>query len=166
MEAPPATFTVVPIGFARTPFQVQEGTPIQPFAARDVPGTIEILPPYRTALADVEGFERLWLLYWCDRAKLFSPRVIPYRDTVERGLFATRAPTRPNPIALSVVRLVSVNQETGQLCVLDVDLLDGTPIIDVKPYVPQYDSFPSSKAGWHEASTSKRRSADDRFAKP
>jgi tRNA (adenine37-N6)-methyltransferase len=166
MEVFPAAFTVIPIGFARTPFHVQEGTPIQPFAAHDVQGTIEILPPYRTALADVAGFERLWLLYWCDRAKPFAPKVIPYRDTVERGLFATRAPTRPNPIALSVVRIVSVDQQTGHLSVLDVDLLDGTPIIDIKPYVPQYDAFPDSKAGWHAQSTSERRTADNRFEKP
>jgi len=157
--------TIRPIGFIRTPHKTQEGTPIQPSAAKDVEGTIEILPEFRDALADVQGFERLWLIYWFDRAKSFRPRVIPYRDTVERGLFATRAPSRPNPLGLSCVRLVEVSVEAGTLRLLDVDLLDGTPIIDIKPYVSQYDSFPNSKGGWHEQSDSSRLSADDRFQK-
>jgi tRNA-Thr(GGU) m(6)t(6)A37 methyltransferase TsaA len=157
--------TIHPIGVARTPHLTTVGSPIQPFAAKDVAGVIEVLPEYRAALADLEGFERVHLLYWFDRAKPFAPRVIPFRDTVERGLFATRAPTRPNPIGLSVVRLAGVDQAAGLVHVLDVDLLDGTPVIDIKPYVPQYDAFPGSKAGWHEQSQVERAVSDNRFEK-
>jgi tRNA (adenine37-N6)-methyltransferase len=158
-------YLIKPVAFIRTPFQTQEGTPIQPFAARDVEGQVEVLPEYREALADLEGFERVWLIYWFDRARPYSPTVIPYRDTIPHGLFATRAPTRPNPLGLSLVRLAGIDHPAGLLRVLDVDLLDGTPIIDIKPYVPQYDAFPDSKAGWHEKSTVNRTVADKRFDK-
>jgi len=153
-----------PIGIIRTPHRIQQGTPIQPYAARDVPGEIEIFPKFRAALKDLRGFERIWLIYWFDRAQPFSARVIPYRDVVERGLFATRAPSRPNPIGLSAVRLRSVNAGTGKLTVLDVDMLDGTPLLDIKPYVPQFDSYPEAKAGWLETARTCRDLADGRFS--
>jgi tRNA-Thr(GGU) m(6)t(6)A37 methyltransferase TsaA len=153
-----------PVGVIRTPHRAQEGTPIQPYAARDVAGEIEIFPKFRAALKDLKGFERIWLIYWFDRAQLFSARVIPYRDVVERGLFATRAPCRPNPIGLSAVRLSSVNSRTGKLTVLDVDMLDGTPLLDIKPYVPQFDSYPDANAGWLEAARTRRDIANGRFS--
>ncbi len=154
-----------PIGVIRTPHQKQAGTPIQPFAARDVSGEIEIFPEYRPALQDLNGFERIWVLYWFHQAKPFSPRVIPYRDVVERGLFATRAPSRPNPIGLSVVRLQKVNETSGILKVLDVDMLEGTPLLDIKPYVPRFDCYPDSKAGWLDQRGSDQNFADGRFTK-
>jgi tRNA-Thr(GGU) m(6)t(6)A37 methyltransferase TsaA len=153
-----------PIGVIHTPYQIQEGTPIQPYAARDVAGEIEIFPKFRAALKDLRGFERIWLIYWFHRAQTFSARVIPYRDVVERGLFATRAPSRPNPIGLSVVRLGSLNVKTGKLSVLDVDMLDGTPLLDIKPYVPQFDSYPDAKVGWLQAARTRRDIADGRFS--
>jgi tRNA-Thr(GGU) m(6)t(6)A37 methyltransferase TsaA len=153
-----------PIGVIHTPYRIQEGTPIQPYAARDVAGEVEIYPKFRAALQDLKGFERIWLIYWFDRAGPFSTKVVPYRDVVERGLFATRAPGRPNPIGLSAVRLRSVNLRTGKLSVLDVDLLDGTPLLDIKPYVPQFDSYPDAKAGWLEATGIGRDVADGRFS--
>lgn len=119
-----------------------------------------VFEPFLDALADLAGFERLWLLYHLDRAAAFKPRVVPYRDTVERGLFATRSPSRPNPIGLSAVRLISV--ERDGLLVEGLDVLDETPLLDIKPYVPEFDSHPSSKAGWFESALKTER-ADGRF---
>jgi len=153
-----------PIGVIYTPHKIQKGSPIQPYAARDVAGEIEIFPKFRAALKDLKGFERIWLIYCFDRAQPFSPEVIPYRDVAMRGLFATRAPCRPNPIGLSAVRLRSVNARTGKLVVLDVDMLDGTPLLDIKPYVPQFDSYPEAKAGWLETARADRDVANGRFS--
>jgi len=150
-----------PIGIIHTPHREQDGAPIQPTFADGARGTVTIFDPYVEALADLGGFERIWLLFEFDRVKDWSSRVVPYRDAVERGLFATRAPARPNPIGLSAVRLQSVEGNT--LHVQDVDMLDGTPLLDIKPYVPAFDAYPDSRAGWSDASASERRVADDRF---
>jgi tRNA (adenine37-N6)-methyltransferase len=150
-----------PIGHVESPFTRAEGTPIQPAFARGAEGVVVLQAPYVEALEDIDGFDRLWLLYWLDRADAFRPRVLPYRDTREHGLFATRAPCRPNPIGLSVVRLR--RREGPRLHVADLDVLDGTPLLDVKPYIPEYDSRPDSRAGWLEDTTSKRTRADGRF---
>lgn len=149
------------VGRIRTPFREGAGTPIQSVYAPDAEGTVVVEEPFAAALDDVDGFERLWLLYWMDRVAPFRPRVVPYRDTRERGLFATRSPCRPNPIGLSVVRLV--RREGRVLHVAGVDVLDGTPLLDVKPYVPEFDAFPSSRAGWLDACGADRRVADGRF---
>jgi len=154
-----------PIGTIRTPHKQRSGSPIQPYAARDVAGEIEIYPKFRAALKDLRGFERIWLIYWLDRAGPFSAKVVPYHDVVERGLFATRAPGRPNPIGLSAVRLHSVNARAGKLAVLDVDMLDGTPLLDIKPYVPRFDSYPEAKAGWLDQVTDEILLADGRFSR-
>ncbi len=149
------------IGRIRTPFREPAGTPIQPAYARGAEGRVMLDAAYAAALEDIEGFERLWLIYWMDRAAPFRARVVPYRDTRERGLFSTRAPCRPNPIGLSVARLV--RREGAVLHVLDVDMLDDTPLLDIKPYVPEFDAHPSSRAGWFEACGADRTLADDRF---
>lgn len=149
------------IGRVYTPFTEGAGTPIQPAYAQDAEGTAVVDEPFATALDDLDGFERIWLLFWMDRVVPFRPRVVPYRDTRERGLFATRSPSRPNPIGLSVVRLV--RREGRVLHVAGVDILNGTPLLDVKPYVPEFDAFPSSKAGWLDACGADRRVADGRF---
>lgn len=149
----------------RSGYTKQSGTPIQPALGDDADTTrVEIDPPYREALLDLAGFGRVWILAWLDRAPDFRSRVVPYRDTVERGLFATRAPCRPNPIGLSCVELRGVDLEHGVLALGSCDLLDGTPVIDVKPYVPAVDAFPDSVAGWWAGSEGGRRRADDRFA--
>ena len=149
------------IGVIRTAFQTPAGTPIQPAYAEGAEGQIIVDEDCALALDDVEGFERVWLLYWLDRAGAFVPRVIPYRDTKEHGLFATRSPCRPNPIGMSVVRLLS---RAGRvLHVADVDILDGTPLLDIKPYVPLFDAHPSSRAGWFDSHGADRRVADSRF---
>jgi tRNA-Thr(GGU) m(6)t(6)A37 methyltransferase TsaA len=156
--------TLKPIGTIRTPFRTARGTPIQPLYGSGVEAVVEIDEEYSAALADVEGFERLWLVYWMDRAGPFTSRVIPYRDRVEHGLFATRSPARPNPIGLSVVRLVE--RRGAILRVADLDILDGTPLLDIKPYVPAFDSHPGSRAGWFDAASDERTVADGRFHGP
>ncbi|HQF23261.1 MAG TPA: tRNA (N6-threonylcarbamoyladenosine(37)-N6)-methyltransferase TrmO [Polyangiaceae bacterium] len=150
-----------PIGIIRTPFLEQKGTPIQPSESGSTLGVVHVDPPYREALADLDGFERIWLLFCFDPSKPWQPRVVPYRDVMPRGLFATRAPSRPNAIGLSVVKLLSVSHD--QLEVQGVDMLDGTPILDIKPYVPEFDAFPQSRAGWLDESQTRRQRADPRF---
>jgi tRNA-Thr(GGU) m(6)t(6)A37 methyltransferase TsaA len=150
-----------PIGIIRSPHRSAAGTPIQPAYAEAVEGEVVVDESLASALDDVEGFERIWLLYCLDRAKPWKSKVIPYRDTQERGLFATRAPSRPNPIGLSVVRLLA--REGNVLRVSGLDILDGTPLLDVKPYVPEFDAFPDSKAGWLDERRADRREADCRF---
>jgi hypothetical protein len=93
---------VRPIGVIRTPYKSASGTPIQPAYGQEVTGEVEIREEYQAALSDIEGFERLWLIYWLDRAGPFQPQVVPYRDTAPHGLFATRCPSRPNPIGMNV----------------------------------------------------------------
>jgi len=149
------------IGVIRSPFDAAAGTPIQPAYAHGVEGDAIVAEPYAEALDDIEGFERVWLIYWMDRVGEFRPHVTPYRDTRAHGLFATRAPCRPNPIGLSVVRLL--RREGRILHVADLDIIDGTPLLDIKPYVPEFDAHPRSRAGWFEKAGADRRVADDRF---
>lgn len=152
------------IGRIRTPFRAGNGTPIQPAYAQGAEGQVIVADHFAAALDDIEGFERLWLVYWMDRVVAFQSRVVPYRDTREHGLFATRSPCRPNPIGLSAVRLL--RREGCVLHVADVDMLDDTPLLDIKPYVPEFDAHPSAKAGWFDASGVDRRVADERFHPP
>ena len=149
------------IGIIHTPFNEPTGAPIQSVYAGGIAGTVEVFAPFVDGLADLEGFDRIWLLYWCDRTTEPGMRVVPYRDNRERGLFATRAPARPNPIGLSCVKLLGV--EKSILTVTEIDVLNGTPLLDIKPYVPLFDSFPAARAGWHDQTTSTRTTADDRF---
>jgi tRNA (adenine37-N6)-methyltransferase len=150
-----------PIGRIETPFSQAKGTPIQSVYAQGVEGRVIVDQPFVEALDDIESFERIWLLYWMDAACAFRPKVVPYRDTEQRGLFATRAPSRPNSIGISPVRLLC--REGGILHVADVDILDGTPLLDIKPYVPSFDSHPGSKAGWFDRCGPARELADERF---
>jgi tRNA-Thr(GGU) m(6)t(6)A37 methyltransferase TsaA len=150
-----------PIGLIRTPHDERVGTPIQPAYAAGVRGSVVLLDEYAEALADLDGFEHVWLLYCFDRAGPWKARVVPYRDVVERGLFATRAPARPNPIGLSVVRLLSI--EGVRLEVEGVDMLDRTPLLDVKPYVPAFDAHAGSRAGWLDRANSGTSVDDGRF---
>jgi tRNA (adenine37-N6)-methyltransferase len=139
--------TLTPIGFAHTPFGEKALAPRQATAAKDVTGTIELLPEYEHALEDLAGFDRIWVIYWFHLNEgTWKPKVLPPRSTEKRGVFATRSPHRPNPIGLSCVRLDAV--EGLVLRVRDVDLVDGTPVLDVKPYVPYADAFPDAKDGW------------------
>ncbi len=154
-------FSFQPIGIVRSPYKNLQGTPIQPRYADGSEGTIEVFPEYAEALADLDGFERIWLMYVFDRAEGWTPHVTPFRDTVERGLFATRAPKRPNGIGMSCVKLVRI--ENATLHVSDIDVLDGTPLLDLKPYVPEFDAYPQAKAGWLDSAPKPGAKSDDRF---
>lgn len=151
-----------PIGVIHSPFKAALGTPIQPAYAEGAEGTVELLPEYVAGLADLEGFERIWLLSYLDRTREYRLKVVPFRDTELRGLFSTRSPSRPNPLGLSVVKLLEVKKNI--LRIAGVDLLDGTPLLDIKPYVPFFEAFPDSKAGWLEKRRQDRRTDDGRFA--
>ena len=140
---------LTPIGLIHSPHRQAEGTPIQPRWAAGIEGTVEVFPEFEPGLRDLDGFDRIWLLYWFDRARTVRLDVVPYLDTQARGVFATRAPSRPNPIGLSCVRLVRV--DGCNLHVHGIDLIEGTPILDIKPYLPYADAFPDSKAGWIDA---------------
>ena len=150
-----------PIGTIHTPFPEPTGTPIQPSRGRGVRGTVEVFSDYVDGLADLDGFSHLVLLYHLHRVAGYELRVVPYLDTVARGLFATRAPRRPNPIGLSVVRLVSI--DGGLMVIEDVDILDGTPLLDIKPFVREFDERVAVREGWLEAVRRRTTEADDRF---
>jgi tRNA-Thr(GGU) m(6)t(6)A37 methyltransferase TsaA len=152
---------VKPIGIIHSPFNKPDGMPIQPVFAKDSEGIVEIYEPYRQGLKDLEGFERIWLLYWFHKAR--DPRLIvkPYIDNTERGLFATRAPARPNPIGISSVRLLSI--EAGSIRVAELDILDGTPLLDVKPYISKFDCYKVKRNGWIDNVPDKQGIADKRF---
>ncbi len=155
-----------PIGIIRTGHAHSEGTPLQPVYAGDTPGTVVVDPEYAEGLKDLTGFSRVWLLFWCHRTRPAELTVIPYRDTLSHGLFATRAPARPNPIGLSAVKLVSVERNIVQ--VAGADMLDGSPLLDIKPYVPEYDSFAGELSGWMGESkiAASTHRADRRFERP
>ncbi len=155
------SFKFQSIGAIRSPWRELRGTPIQPRYADGARGRVEIDPAYAEALTDIEGFERIWLLYWLDRVGPFRPLVMPYLDRSAHGVFATRAPARPVPIGLSAVRLVGRQGPT--LEVADLDILDGTPLLDIKPYVPQFDAW-QGHAGWFDTAPCEQTRDDGRFA--
>jgi len=136
-----------PIGIIHSPFKTPQGTPIQPTAAYNVKGTIEIFPEFVEGLKDLDGFSHIILIYHFHLVSSFSLLVKPYMDDNFHGVFATRAPARPNPIGISVVRLDRI--EKNLLHVRDIDVVDGTPLLDIKPYVPEFDVRNDvSKIGW------------------
>lgn len=150
-----------PIGVIHSPHTKAVGTPVQSSLAGGIEGTVEVFPEFVPGLKDLGGFERIWLVYWFDRAKEPQLEVIPYLDTVPHGLFATRAPCRPNPIGISTVRLLEV---LGNLLRVDgVDILDGTPLLDIKPYLPSFDAFEAHRVGWFDGSKNMSMRADNRF---
>jgi tRNA-Thr(GGU) m(6)t(6)A37 methyltransferase TsaA len=159
----PASVTYTPIGTIHSPFGDISGMPIQPNGARGIRGTIEIHASYREGLRDLDGFERVILIYAFHRCTDHRLTVTPFLDTTPRGVFATRSPKRPNAIGLSVVRLRGVKGTT--LAIEDVDVLDGTPLLDLKPYVPAFDAYPGSRCGWLEtvAGNAGTVRSDDRF---
>jgi len=155
--------TYRPIGLIRSPFSETEGMPIQPAGARGVKGTIEIAPEFAAGLKDLEGFSHLIVIYHFHRSRGYDLTLTPFLDDRPRGVFATRAPRRPNAIGLSVLRLNSV--EGSVLQVEDVDVLDGTPVLDLKPYVPEFDAPRVERIGWltGKGGKSRRTRADGRF---
>jgi tRNA-Thr(GGU) m(6)t(6)A37 methyltransferase TsaA len=154
-----------PIGTIHTPFKEPKGTPIQPRRSGGTEGTVEVFPEYSEGLADLDGFSHVILLYQFHLSEGYCLKVVPFLDDRDRGLFATRAPRRPNPIGLSVVRLEQINDNV--LLIKDVDIVDGTPLLDIKPYVPVFDEAADIRTGWLEAVARRSRStdADDRFSR-
>ncbi len=149
MNADSPTLSLQPIGHMRTGFATRVEAPRQPAAAPDAPGVIELLPGRHLehAIEDLAGWERIWVIFWFDRNQGWRPKVLPPRSTSGRkGVLATRSPHRPNPLGLSVLRLDRI--DGLRLHVRDVDLLDGTPVLDIKPYVAYTDAFAESGHGW------------------
>jgi tRNA-Thr(GGU) m(6)t(6)A37 methyltransferase TsaA len=144
----PGPFTLQPIGIVRSPFQERLQAPRQPRAARGVEGTVELFPAsgIEHALEDLATFQHIWLLFWFHRNPEFRPKVLPPRSTQRRGVFATRSPYRPNPIGLSALELVGIDGRI--LRVRNLDILDGTPVLDIKPYLAYADSIPEATSGW------------------
>jgi tRNA-Thr(GGU) m(6)t(6)A37 methyltransferase TsaA len=138
--------TYKPIGVVHSPFKQPKGTPIQPPGAKGAVGTVEVFPEYVEGLKDLDGFSHIILLYHFHLAKKSALKVKPFMSDETHGVFAMRGPSRPNPIGLSVVRLVRV--EGNVLHIGDVDIVDGTPLLDIKPYVPQFDARDVERIGW------------------
>jgi tRNA-Thr(GGU) m(6)t(6)A37 methyltransferase TsaA len=156
-------FIVKPIGVIRTPFKSSKDTPIQS-STSDAKGYVEIAAEYLDALKSLDGFSHIILIYWFHLAKPPTMRMKPFLDTEEHGLFSIRAPSRPNPIGISTVKLVSI---TGtRLDVEGVDMLDETPLLDIKPFVPEFDVRTHATSGWLSKSTIAKNhphTADTRF---
>jgi tRNA-Thr(GGU) m(6)t(6)A37 methyltransferase TsaA len=157
----PEEIRLTPIGVIHSQFKQATGTPIQPCRAGDSPGYVTLRPEFVDGLDDLAGFDRVWLIYYFHRAAAAKMRIVPYRDTVERGLFATRVPARPNPVGMSCVRLLDIGGNILRLA--EVDILDNTPLLDLKPYVPHYDNYPVQRCGWLDTVPDKLVVADDRF---
>ena len=152
-----------PIGIIHTPFTKTEGMPIQPSGGRGIKGKVEINPEYREGLTDLEKFSHAVLIYHFHRSDGYKLKIKPFLDTEKRGLFATRAPRRPNPIGISVVKINKI--EDGVIHIENIDILDGTPLLDIKPYIPDFENFEDIKTGWLEGKSGKAagKRSDDRF---
>jgi len=148
-----------PIGIIHSPFKQPCGTPIQPAGAGEAEGTVEITSEYVEGLKDIEGFSHIILIYHFHLCQGYSLAVKPYMDEKNRGVFATRAPSRPNPIGISIVRLVRVDKNI--LHIRGVDIVDGTPVLDIKPYVPEFDTPEVEKIGWLEKTVNRLPKAKD-----
>jgi tRNA-Thr(GGU) m(6)t(6)A37 methyltransferase TsaA len=151
------------IGIIHTPYKTKDGMPIQPSGAKGIKGTIKINPDLAEGLKDLEGFSHVILLYHFHKVTDYELMVVPFMDDQLRGVFSTRAPKRPNSIGLSVVKLNGV--EGNILHVENIDVLDGTPLIDIKPLIPDIDFANVEKLGWLEGKTEKMsdKKADKRF---
>ncbi|MHB9030160.1 MAG: tRNA (N6-threonylcarbamoyladenosine(37)-N6)-methyltransferase TrmO [Candidatus Latescibacterota bacterium] len=156
-------FIYTPIGIIHSGFKIREGAPIQPAFANDAPGRVIVYEEYAAGLKDLEGFSHIILVYHFHLSEGWRPLVRPFMEEIERGVFATRAPRRPNQIGLSVVRLERI--ENAALHVRGIDLVDGAPLLDIKPYAPAFDAAGEYRSGWIADALNKeaRRVADDRF---
>lgn len=150
-----------PIGIVHSPFKEPEGSPIQPSRAKGAVGTVEVFSEFVEGLCDLDGFSHIILLCHLHRSRRYRLKVVPFLDTELRGLFATRAPSRPNPIGLSVVELVEI--DGGTLTVRGIDFIEGTPVLDIKPFVGEFDDRAGLRTGWLENARRKTDVADDRF---
>jgi len=137
-----------PIGVIYTPYKELKGMPIQGKFKKGIRGTIRLFPKYRTGLKDIEGFSHLILLYYFDRSKKEELIAKPFLEDKEHGIFAIRSPHRPNHIGLSIIKLEEIKDNT--IIFSEVDILNNTPLLDIKPYVKYFDSRHEVKSGWIE----------------
>lgn len=153
-----------PIGIIHTPHVDVKNTPIQPLAAEGIKGYIELLPEYVQGLKDLEGFSHVTLIYRFHKINGFELEVVPFMDIEKRGIFSCKAPKRPNAIGISTVKLISIE---GNIIHIDqVDMLDGSPLIDIKPFYPRYDNRENVRIGWLEKNKDlavDKLIADERF---
>jgi len=160
---PEQSLHLTPIGFLQTPHRDIQNMPIQPSGASGVSGKLILKPEFIEGLKDLDGFSHIFLIYLFHKANSFQLTVTPFLDSEKHGVFSTRAPKRPNPIGLSVVRLLSI--EDNVLNLENVDMLDGTPVLDIKPYMPSFDQPQNVRIGWLEGSGDRVKTtrSDDRF---
>ncbi len=152
------------IGIIHTPFKTPRGAPIQGALRPDIKGEVEIFPEFQSGLKDIDGFSHLILLYYFNQVKGYSLQATPFLDTTLRGIFAIRGPRRPNPIGFTVVKNLSV--ENNRIKIAGVDMVDRSPLLDIKPYFSDIDSHPDASKGWMKEKfkkEGKRTKADDRF---
>lgn len=135
-----------PIGLVQTPFKDLQEIPNQPFKSKGVHGIVEVYSEFQEGLRDLDGFSHIILLCYFHKSSEYKLTVTPSEETEVRGLFATRSPRRPNPIGFSVVRLDEIQE--NRLMVSDLDILDNTPVLDIKPYFREFDSTKEIKTGW------------------
>ncbi len=156
-------YEIEPIGKIHTPFNTIEDMPIQPKGASDVEGQVLINEKFNEGLQDIEGFSHIFLIYSFHKALRTELCITPFMDTEERGVFATRSPLRPNHIGLSIVKLK--RKEGNCLIVEGIDVLDGTPLLDIKPYIKEFDAVKQSVSGWFKSSEDdvRKKRSDKRF---
>ncbi len=157
-----------PIGIIHSPFKELKGMPIQPAGAKRIKGTVEIFPEFKDGLKDLDGFSHIILIFNFHLSKNYNLKVMPYMEDEIRGVFATRAPRRPNQIGISIVRLDKI--EDNIMYISNVDIIDGTPLLDIKPFVPKFDCFDideNTKVGWLKRRVEKvdNHKSDGRFVK-
>ena len=152
-----------PIGIIHSPFKEVDGMPIQPSGALGIKGTVELFTEYSPGLKDIDGFSHIFLIYHFHLSRGYALEVRPFLEEEIHGIFAIRAPARPNPIGISVVRLVGI--EDNILQIEDVDVVDGTPLLDIKPYVPDFDRREAERTGWlsNKSHNAGRHKSDGRF---
>ncbi len=152
------------IGLIRTPFTTLEDMPIQPKGAKRIIGTIEVNEQYVPGLMDLDGFSHVYLLYKFHMVQKTALRVTPFMDTSQRGVFSTRSPLRPNHIGLSLVRLKKIKNNI--ITVQGIDVLDSTPLLDIKPYIAAFDEVQKSSSGWMQSTKEEvvLKRSDRRFA--
>ena len=155
--------TYTPIGIIHSPHKQLEGMPIQPAGAAGIAGSVVVSKEYSAGLKDLDGFSHIVLLYCFHASRGYDLEVVPFLDDRPRGVFATRAPRRPNPIGISIVRLDRVDCDV--LYVRDIDILDGTPLLDIKPYAQEFNPDGEIRNGWLAGAAGRlaKTTADDRF---
>jgi tRNA-Thr(GGU) m(6)t(6)A37 methyltransferase TsaA len=148
-----------PIGIVHSPFRKPQHVPIQSVASKATKGSVEIAREYVEGLKDLAGFSHIILIYHCHLSKPYSLIVKPYLDENYHGVFSTRAPARPNPIGLSIVHLSKI--EDNILYIQDLDIIDGTPLLDIKPYIPRFDQRKTARIGWLKNNINKLSTVND-----